>query len=295
MNLKSYIKRRKTILGVLTALITVSFSITGYLPEYKTLSFIIGVSLTLVYTFALNYYENVEEDIEEIRNKLESVDNNRKSLECMISEVQSLLETASEVIRRHNEQGTKIFWDYDYMCAKCCESVYRVLEMHSISKVNFSVSYVTKLSYQGDQVKLNGYKNTSGAAPGVYQKERKIDNNGHYDLKIFSYKNPEYIILLNKEEILSKFQIHNPNSMHKYNQYVALPVVDNTNRIVGLLQIIAFEEACLGETYDEVKNVIITYFRPFLPVFLLLYQINNTLHISKGGESDESMAAEEDK
>lgn len=295
MDFKLYVRKKNLILGILTLLITVCFTMTGYSLEYKNVFLCFGFVFSIVYAFALVYYEKSEDDIEELKGRLEQVDNNRKALECMMSEVQTLLESVAEVVRRHSIADKEICWDYDRMCSKCCESVYRVLDIHCLSKVNFSVSYVTKLSYEGDKVKLNAYKNTSGAAPSVYQKKRKLDNNGHFDLKIFKSNNPEYVILLNKEEILSKFQIHNQNSGRKYNQYVALPVVDNTNTIVGVLQIIAFEDASLGTTFDEVRSTIITFFRPFLPVFLLLYQINYSMHNLKGGEENEGLAKEEDQ
>lgn len=295
MDFKLYVRKKNLILGILTLVITVCFAIAGYNRQVNTLFFYIGLLFSIIYVFALLYYENLEDDIEELKHRLEEVDNNRKALECMMSEVQTLLESSAEVVRRHSIKDKEICWDYDLMCSKCCESVYRVLDIHCSAKVNFSVSYVTKLSYKGDKVKLNAYKNTSGAAPSVYQKIRKLDNNGHFDLKIFKSNNPEYVILLNKEEILSKFQIHNQNSGRKYNQYVALPVVDNTNAIVGVLQIIAFEDASLGTTVEEVRNTIITFFRPFLPVFLLLYQIDYSMLTLKGGDDNEGLAKKENQ
>lgn len=295
MDFKIYVRKKNIILGILTLVITVCFTMTGYSLEYKNAFLCVGFVFSLVYAFALIYYEKSEDDIDELKDRLEKVDNNRKALECMMSEVQTLLESSAEVVRRHSIKDKEICWDYDLMCSKCCESVYRVLDIHCLAKVNFSVSYVTKLSYKGDKVKLNAYKNTSGAAPSVYQKIRKLDNNGHFDLKIFKSNNPEYVILLNKEEILSKFQIHNQNSGRKYNQYVALPVVDKTNTIVGVLQIIAFEDASLGTTVEEVRDTIITFFRPFLPVFLLLYQIDYSMLTLKGGDDNEGLAKKEDQ
>lgn len=295
MDFRFYVRKKNLILGILTLFITLCFTMTGYSLEYKNAFLFFGFVFSLVYLFALVYYAKLEDDIDELKHRLEEVDNNRKALECMMSEVQTLLESAAEVVRRHGIKDKEICWDYDLMCSKCCESVYRVLDIHCSAKVNFSVSYVTKLSYKGDKVKLNAYKNTSGAAPSVYQKIRKLDNNGHFDLKIFKSNNPEYVILLNKEEILSKFQIHNQNSGRKYNQYVALPVVDNTNAIVGVLQIIAFEDASLGTTVEEVRNTIITFFRPFLPVFLLLYQIDYSMLTLKGGDDNEGLAKKENQ
>ena len=238
----------------------------------------------IVHFGALGYYTEGDAEIEKIKNQFQILERKRKSYEIMEREIQSFFEFVAEIVSRHDGN----IWNFDYMCGKLCSSVYDVLKSLPLDGKSYSVSYDTIIKRNSRKyVKLNGYSNTSSTSPSVYKKERALKENGHYDLKIFMKNNSEFVILPNREEVLKNFDIHNEESGKKYNQYIAMPVMDKDNNIVGLLQIIAFGDARLGINKEEIKSTIISYFRPFLSAFLLIYQINELLGNVNSGENYE--------
>lgn len=287
MNFCKHINKKNIILGVLTTSIATCMTMASMYREYEYFWWGVSGILALIYFYALAYYDSIDQTIDELRKQIVHIDIYRKAFECMVREVQTISEAIAEVVRNGMEhKKLDVWWDFNGVCRKCCDAIYRVITELRLEPMDISVSYVSLCKCKGKRsVKLIAYKNTTSAAPSVYLQERIITGKGHYDLKLFLKNNSEYSILINKEEILNKFEMHSDDSTNKYNQYLAIPVMDDNNEIVGLLQIIAFGNTVLGENRDAVRNLAVSYFRPFISLFLLSYQLDRL--IKDGGVDNE--------
>lgn len=279
--------KKVLILAGLPILSNVLLGLAGSYPLYKCWLILGSIIISIVYLFFLVHYNNKDnearEKIESLTDVVEKLNNEKIVYEKTKIEVQALVQTIAEMFAMHGATSNSNVMDYDEMCNRCCERVYSVIESMGFKNLNCSVSYDTLIKKGNIKyVKLNAYHNTEAASPKVYKEERRLSSNKYYDLKLFVKNNSNYEILKNRSSICEKFCIDNPESSKKYNQYIGIPVTDYDNNVVGLLQIIAFGDTSFGETEDQIKAVAVSYFRPFISVLLLLYQINNRFKESKG-------------
>lgn len=269
-NMKKLIRKQSIVLGSFTLLISVLLALAGAYPDWKDILFVIAVFLGFVYIGFLYYYDKINQNIGELNEKMNGLEKHRKAFEKMMLEYQAHCKSYAKTME------DEIYWDFEEVCHICCESIYRVLEELRILDAEISITYETYYKRSNKKyIKMVACKNKSGAYPNVYKQERVMDKNGYYDIQILLADNPEIVVLSSKEEIKMKFRLKNQDNICKYNQYIAIPIVDDKKEILGLLQIIAFGNTKLGENKEDIRKIIVSYGMPFASLFLLFEKTNH--------------------
>lgn len=272
MDIKNILNKQSVVLGLTTMIITLSTAAAGCYQEWKNIWILLGIVFSIIYICLLVYYSKVNENIKELKLAMSGIENDRKAFERMMQEFQALSKNYAEMFEES--------WDFEEFCKICCEAIYRIFAELKIPDAEISVSYETFYKRSNKKyIKMIAQKNKSGARPKIYKKERSLAKNGYYDIQVLLEQNPEIVILASKEEIRKHFK-SGTTDVCKYNQYIAIPNVDKNNEILGLLQIIAFGNTKIGNTYEEIRKRAISYGMPLVSLLLLFEKKNRSMKVS---------------
>lgn len=278
-------KNKNIILGVTTLLITISFSTIGLLKDiYIIIDVIFGVLCSLFYVAALYYFSKREAEINDALKIIDQIKLNKEAFETMVRHMKAITQFSAVMLQKIlQDRKNANNWDFGSMCQKCCDAIYLSIIALKNNELNISVSYITMCN-KGNMVVMNACKNKYDVKPHIYKQNRIINTDGFYDLKLFIRNNSEYEILLTQEEINSRFQLKKEG---KYEQYIAIPVMDDNNNMIGLLQIIVIGKMKLGDNKEDINDLIISYVKPYTPLFALFFQIDKWCIGLKDGENHE--------
>lgn len=118
--------------------------------------------------------------------------------------------------------------------------------------------------------------------PKIYLQDLSLDNKNsnqkYLCQKIFIENNPEYRILSTPNEINDQFKLNKDNN-GKYSQYIGIPLTDNNNTIIALLEINVLNKTMIFNNIDEGIALIRKYLQPFISMFMLSLNLNNLLDV----------------
>ena len=268
---------KSVVLGILTTILTVLGVLVGLFTEYRGILVTLLIVIAIIYICALYYYSENQKSLDDLEKRIAASENKRKSFECMMQELQAVCSNNAGIIHKYiNESATvniDTLWSFDDFTKICCKSLYKVLMDMQLQGKNYAVSYIRKVD--SNHIKLVGYANRNDRCPNVYNVKREISLEGYYDAQLFYYANPDCNILYDSELIKERFK-YEKNC--KYEQYVGIPVVDNSGEMVGLLQISSIDGSKIGDDKDIISDIVVSYFIPFVSVLLLFHEIDLCLH-----------------
>lgn len=172
------------------------------------------------------------------------------------------------------------FWNFKKECKWICEKVLNIIEQISINDDNFAVSIfqlnpLAKGKSKG--ITMIAHSSKYGNTPDVYETPLTYrKNSDFYAIKLFKSEKHESTILIDENEINEKFIYKNDNHP-KYSQYIAIPIYCNGNEMLSLLQIVAFENAKIGNTKSEITNKINKYIFPYAQLGLMMFKYEKGL------------------
>ena len=99
-----------------------------------------------------------------------------------------------------------------------------------------------------------------------------------YAVKLFNKNKTDAAILTTKEEIMEKFVFSDEKKEHpNYTQYIGIPIHCDSNQMISLLQICAYNNSYIGENKSEISDVINNYILPFAYYALMNSKIEKSL------------------
>lgn len=143
--------------------------------------------------------------------------------------------------------------------------------------------------YPAKKIYLNSFANQTHLRPSIFGKKRIFSEeypNSYHDVDLFRSGSSEIEIVIGNENIDNIFAYTDKGShadgKKKYSQYVAIPVFCKDEKMVGLLEIVALNDAKIGLNVNEVREVALKYFVPQSYLFLLLYKLERSLLAKPG-------------
>ena len=98
---------------------------------------------------------------------------------------------------------------------------------------------------------------------------------------MFKQNQSDIEVIIGSEEIDKVFGHRTKDKRNKnkkkYNQYIAIPVFCNDEKMVGLFEIVCLNKANLGDTEEEVREIISKYFVTYAFVMLVLHKLEKAL------------------
>lgn len=249
----------------------------------------IAIILFIIYLVLLAFYSTNEVNERKIRGILE---NQVQAFEAVMVGIVTVCKQSSNdvntVIHSIIEEGKvnlKI-WNFDKACTWVCSQIYTLLGNLSGGSKDFGVAYVRleEDKKPETEIRMNAFANQNMHKPTIYGKKRPIDSNddrNYHDVDLFRAAKSDIEVILGNKKIDEVFSYSNKDSrkqnMEKYNQYIAIPVICNDTKMVGLLEIVCLNDTSLGITEKEVKELASKYLVPYSYLMLLLHKLEKAL------------------
>lgn len=229
-------------------------------------------------------------------------ESNRKSkidkielIETEINHAKKIIEISNKVVRDNanmfhelvlSKKGHSDIEDWHLLEAKgdeICRAVYNMLEDISETGSDFSVSMMFRKLEKG----VNGYTMLSRIATDTGHNPRSYRNfiseseaQGFYYKKIFDDKPTSPDILHNKREIKKHFK---ESKALNYSQYIAVPITCKNNKMVGILQIVAYNNSIIAKDKKKLQRLSNQYFALCATLMLLCDKYENVQQVFKSG------------
>lgn len=257
---------------------------------YKLFALVVSA---IVYIVLLVFYGTKEVNN---RRVISILKNQNSAYDELLANIISICkETASDVttvIRQIKNSGIINLetWNFDKACNAACRSVYNITK-NICGSADIAVAYVRldDSEYPAKKIYLNSFANQTHLRPSIFGKKRIFSEeypNSYHDVDLFRSGSSEIEIVIGNENIDNIFAYTDKGShadgKKKYSQYVAIPVFCKDEKMVGLLEIVALNDAKIGLNVNEVREVALKYFVPQSYLFLLLYKLERSLLAKPG-------------
>lgn len=173
-------------------------------------------------------------------------------------------------------------WSFDEACSWMCKNMYDTLCEIGYGK-EFEVVYdrLDESEKPEKNIYTNAYANQNMSRPTVYNQRRSIEKHSYHDIELFRRNESGIEVILGSDEIDKCFEHENSakrnRNKDKYNQYIAIPVFCNDDKMVGLVEIVCLNRTYLAESEDEIKELVSRYFAPYTYFALLLNKLEKAL------------------
>ena len=298
-----YIIQAILLLAIDICLALTNFSSWLFLPAGITLIFYI---LSVVVYASFESYKDKQTDL--LKREIESYKANLQKLECDFNQkhlekesceitlhsIKSILEvtakninTLSHKILQENTIDEEI-WSFRQTCTLICKEVLFILEkMHNLTN-SFEVSYVADdLSSDSHKICLIAYANTTSEPPSKYEEETVVPVKVKKKTIITKYcferillsKDTSPLFYQNKTAIQNNFHFKDNNAKQncRYHQYLAIPVCCSSKKIVGIMQVVSFQDNVLGKN-NSIDDLVKSVLQPMAYLSLLAHKIQQCIH-----------------
>lgn len=158
---------------------------------------------------------------------------------------------------------------YQDIAALVCHNIYDAIKI-STNKDTHQVSLMQRFKEKktGVQyIKMISYGNANQISPSVFDKHFYLASDySYYHVKIFKDNQNGIFILKDAKEIKKEFAAYKKCNENNVVQYIAIPVLCESEGIVSLLQIEITEEALIGRSKEEIMEFI----KPFMAYIHIL-------------------------
>lgn len=252
--------------------------------KHKIISLII---CGIIYIILLAYYSTKETND---RKTVAICTKQNKAFETIMTDLLNLYkknaEGANKVIRNiiNNKEVNLDLWNFDDACVWVCQSVYALLCIVGVGK-DFEVIYdrLDESTNPETKIYVNSYANKELKKPSIFKERRSIQDDVYHDAELFKLNQSDTEIIIGSEEIdkvfghKTKVKRNKNKNKDKYNQYIAIPVFCNDEKMIGLFEIICLNKTYLGETKEEIEEIVSKYFRTYAYFILLLHKLEKAL------------------
>ena len=280
-----------TLIAILTTGISVLVSLLGDWDKTQA-NFVIKLisffACVLLYIGLTVFYTTDEVNH---RRLLEVYKGQIDTFEDLMISIISICETNATDINKsiHHVNEAKTIdlniWSFDKSCKEICEHVFNNVCKLGNSK-RYGVAYVKLLESDADQgkVQMIAYANQNRHKPSVFNVVRQFKNinpeNAFHDLCLFREAKADNDIRFSQEEVDEVFAQTSKGNKNKgkYHLYIGIPVFCDNRKMIGLLEVIGFDDTRLGcATREEAEEIANKYLVPYANVFLLMHKMEKAL------------------
>lgn len=239
-----------------------------------------------------NIYNKKIEDIKNVKTELSNYKEIIEAYDETFLSIQSILEITAQNINKlryeliSNNKSSEATWDFKQTCFLICKDIFT-----SFSKTyrdnDFEVTYISFKKDDEDKMiaEMIAYANRDAIPPSIYKKEiqlaRKMTHKKRkqkYNFeRVYHKGKSDCEVLLSEDEIKNEFIFSSQTKKDecKYKQFIAIPILCNSNKVIGILQIASFKKNLIKGDSQTIKKHLILMLRS-LSYFSLL--ANKTEH-----------------
>lgn len=257
------------------------FKTDNSLP-YKIVALII---FSIIYIILIAYYSTNETNN---KKKMAVYEKQNQAFEEVMSGLMGLCkksaEGANKVIKNiaNNKKINLELWNFDAACFWVCKNVYDLLCKLGTGK-DFEVIYdrLDESVKPEKEIYANSYANKDSKKPSLYKIKRSIQDDDYHDTELFKLNQSDVDVIIGSEEIDKVFGHKTKDKRNKnkkkYNQYIAIPIFCNDEKMVGLFEIVCLNKTYLGETEEEIREIVSRYFITYAFFMLVLHKLEKAL------------------
>lgn len=177
-------------------------------------------------------------------------------------------------------------WNFDKASMLICSQLYSLLVQLSGGSKDFGIAYIKLEENEKPEINIRmcGFANQNMHKPSIYGKPRPFNNDddrNYHDTDLFKTGKSDIEIIIGSDKIDEVFSYATKKSRNankeKYNQYIAIPVFCDDVKMVGLLEIVCFNDTALATTDKELMELASKYFVPYSYLMLLLHKMEKAL------------------
>ena len=267
--------------GICSAMGQWDFKTDNSLP-YKIIALII---FSIIYIILIAYYSTNETND---KKKMAVYEKQNQAFEEVMSGLMGLCkksaEGANKVIKNiaNNKKINLELWNFDAACFWVCKNVYDLLCKLGTGK-DFEVIYdrLDESVKPEKEIYANSYANKDSKKPSLYKIKRSIQDDDYHDTELFKLNQSDVDVIIGSEEIDKVFGHKTKDKRNKnkkkYNQYIAIPIFCNDEKMVGLFEIVCLNKTYLGETEEEIREIVSRYFITYAFFVLVLHKLEKAL------------------
>ncbi len=250
--------------------------------RWKVIALVISAAL---YVLLLAYYSTMETNGTKV-SRIYATQN--EAFEQLMSGLMNLFkksaEGANKVVKSivTEKKANLDLWSFDEACFWVCRNVYDLLLIIGDGK-DYEVIYdrLDESVKPEKEIYANSYANKDSKRPSLYNVKRSIETDSYHDAELFKLNQSDVEVIIGSDEIDKVFghrskEKRNKNK-RKYNQYIAIPVFCNDEKMVGLFEIVCLNKTILGNTEEEIREIVSKYFVPYSFFMLLLHKLEKAL------------------
>ncbi|MEI3418830.1 MAG: hypothetical protein V8Q86_09990 [Blautia sp.] len=243
------------------------------------------IVLSIVYIVLLAYYSTNETNEKKIALIYEKQNQAfEEVMSGMMGVCKNTAEGANKVIKSiiNDRKANLELWSFNEACFWVCRNVYDLLCKLGTGK-DFEVIYDRLDESEKPETKIyaNAYANKDSKRPSLYGKKRSIQNDIYRDAELFRLNQSDVDVIVGSEKIDEFFEhvskAKRNKNKKKYNQYIAIPIFCNDKKMVGLFEIVCLNKTYLGETEEEIREIVSKYFMTYAFFVLVLHKLEKAL------------------
>lgn len=162
-------------------------------------------------------------------------------------------------------------------CDDVCKCTYEFTRKIATRGDKFSVSiFLKKVENEENYYNMISRISYDGHCPAsynVFRKESEIAS--YYYVGLFKKSITKPSILATKEAIEGAFC---DTDGVNYSQYVAIPIACTGNKMIALLQIVAYEDSIIAKDRDEIEKIAGNYLSSYTNLVLLTDKVDHVVH-----------------
>ena len=263
-----------------------TLSISGNASLKKDL-LIFSVILGIIHIVTLFLYGCIEkkknESIEELKNIKEKSPKEVQASSSLLQEYSKIIKDNAdklyEIIKTKKLHSDIVDWQWMQAVGdELCGELHRFVKKMAEKGKDFSVSLMFRMNVDSEDgfIMLSRASDDAAHVPFSYRRfVAEKDAVGSYYKELFDSNPTRPQILINKKEVERKFKgVGDKN----YSQYIALPIACK-GKIVGLLQITAYNNSALSTQKKEIERYCNNYFSIAANAMLLTDKNENITQI----------------
>lgn len=241
----------------------------------------LSLLLTVIHIISVVVYGVLEHKQKANVQNAEKLNKKVEAITKACKEVDELVRDSSDkfyeiVKNKKNHSEIKDWHLLQYKGDMICNSLFNLVKELSVSGKNISVSAMFKKEESGKiwYTMISRKTDNNSITPRTYK--NFIDENeadGFYYKTIFDKNCTKPQILPNKKSIISNFKLNDPRNCN-YSQYIGIPILCK-NKIIGILQVIAYENSIIAKNKKELMVLCNNYFSLYASLFLLSDKLEN--------------------
>lgn len=279
---------RALISAMLTGITSISLAVLGdWNPDQKCfiLKIVMFIVLSLLDIAIIVFCASQDSKELSLNSELKKENSSlKKALSGIILVSQFNSSEINQCIHQYISEGkfSGDIWNYKKACYNLCATIFHFVTEFAHND-NVEVTYVKLNEFTDGEIELYSYKNSTDQKPKLLNKKRNFLNSDtiqYFDMTLFDKNVAETKVLYGSDTININFY-RTPEDRErypeKYNQYIAIPVFCDNQKMIGLLQIACLNKCSLAEDSEVLEEVANKYFVPYANLFLLLHKMNKAL------------------